>query len=74
MKVGKLEVKGEAKSSKEKEEVFDASYILDIFVFLLCISSYLSLLLFHLFSFRYFVFSSISLFLMKKGKAESLKR
>ena len=42
--------------------------------FLLCISSYLSLLFFHLFSFRYFVFSSISLFLMKNGQAESRKR
>ena len=43
-------------------------------VFLLCISSYLSLFFLHLFSFRYFVFSSISLFLMKKGQAESPKR
>ena len=42
--------------------------------FLLCISSYLSLLFFHLFSFRYFVFSSISLFLMKNGQAESPRR
>ena len=43
-------------------------------VFLLCISSYLSLFFFHLFSFPYFVFSSISLFLMKKGQAESPRR
>ena len=44
------------------------------FVFLLYISSYLSIFFFHLFSFRYFVFSSISLFLMKNGQAESRKR
>ena len=69
LKVGKLEVKEEAKSSKEKDEVFD-----ETFVFLLCISSYLSLLFFHLFSFRYIVFSSISLFLMKNGQAESRNR
>ena len=69
LKVGKLEVKEEAKSSKEKDEVFD-----ETFVFLLCISSYLSLLFFHLFSFRYFLFSSISLFLMKNGQAESPRR
>ena len=69
LKVGKLDIKEEAKSSKEKDEVFD-----ETFVFLLCISSYLSLLFFHLFSFRYIVFSSISLFLMKNGQAESRKR
>ena len=74
MKVGKLDLKEEAKSSKEKDEVFDVTFILDIRIPSLYFFISVPFLLSSSFSFRYFVFSSISLFLMKKGQAESPKR
>ena len=52
LKVGKLDVKEEAKSSKEKDEVFDVAFILDIRIpslyFFISVPSLLSSFLFSL--------------------------